>query len=167
MAVSEQTIAKSELGSRRGVSLIRLTVLILIAAVVLAVALRIDHPKQTRDIVARVASPDANAVGVIYELSGDAKSSFVYQIAVVADGKTQKVAELTGAMRSDRAYGVNLVWTGKDKLDIEYMNAQNAKILAGDVPSGKGRVLVTLHSGVRDEDAQPGGMLFNLREAGQ
>jgi hypothetical protein len=164
MAVSLENSATLTSGSRRRLSPIPITILGLIAAMIVAVALRVDHHRPTRDIVARVASPDASVVAVLYESSGDAKSSFVYKVAVVADGKLQDVAELSGALRNDRAYGVNLVWLSDDNLSIEYLTAQNQRLTASDLSIGGHHVRVTLHSGVRDKDAPAGGMLFNLQQ---
>lgn len=165
MIVSIENSAKFTAGTRRRFYPVPLAILGLIAAVVLAFALRVDHPKQTRAVVERVASPDASVVAVVYELSGNAKSSFVYQVAVVSDGQTQDVAELSGAMRNDRAFGVNLVWSGNDALSIEYLTAQNPMVKANNVNIGGRHVQVTLHSGVRDNEAPAGGMLFNLEQS--
>jgi hypothetical protein len=165
MIVSVENSAKFTGGARRRFYPVPLTILGVIAAVVLAFALRADHPKQTRAIVERVASPDASVVAVVYELSGDAKSSFVYQVAVVSDGQTQDVAELPGAMRNDRSFGVNLVWSGNDALSIEYLNAQNPTVKANNLNISGHHVQVTMHSGVRDNQAPAGGMLFNLQQS--
>jgi hypothetical protein len=165
MVVMSQADLKTKAGSSRRVSIISYAVLGLIAALVLALAVRLDHSKPSRQVVARVASADASIVAVLYEQPVDAKSSFAYQVEIVANGQSQTVAELSGAMRSDRAYGVNLVWSGNDNLGIEYLKADSQKLLIDDVSAGSQKVHVALHSGIRDSDALPGGMLFNLRQS--
>ena len=132
---------------------------------VLAVAVRLNHPKAVRQVVARVASADASVVAVVYEQPADAKSSFIYQVEVMADGETQTVAELAGATRNDRAYGLTPVWSGNDNLSIEYLRAEKQRLLTDDVSVGGRHVHVALHNGVRDTDAPAGGMLFNLQQS--
>jgi asparagine N-glycosylation enzyme membrane subunit Stt3 len=149
----------------RRFSLVSLVVLCVFSAVALAVAVRLNHPTAVRQVVARVASADASVVAVVYEQPADAKSSFLYQVEVMANGQSQTVAELSGATRNDRAYGLTPVWSSNDNLSIEYLRAQNQRLLANDVSIGGRRVHVALHSGVRDNDAPAGGMLFNLQQS--
>lgn len=165
MASTVESVMEPKTGSQNYHLPLVFTMIAVIAAVMLALALRVDHPKQTRDVVARVASPDVSVVAVVYELSGDAKSSFNYQIEVVADGQVQRVAELSGAMRNDRAFGVNPVWVNKDELSIQYLTAQGQNLVANEVTVGGHHVRVTLQGGVRDDTAPAGGMLFNLQQS--
>lgn len=121
-----------------------------------------------RDEVARVASPSSQVEAVLVETDGDATTSFGYQVYLVPAGKTYEqgtqVASLCGAIRSARAYGANLKWDGPRWLAVEYQEAKSAKLLQ-DVATVDGeRVEVMLRNGVTDEDAPPGGMLFNLRK---
>jgi hypothetical protein len=143
------------------------TVLSLIAAILLAVAVRIEHPKQTRDEVARVISPDGSVSATVYELSGDAKTPFSYQVGIVAHGNVQIVAYLSGAMRNDRAYGVNLHWLSNDALSVEYLQSLDQSPPANEIRAAGHSVRVSLDSGIRDENAPTGGMLFNLQQMRQ
>ena len=165
MTVSAENVSKLKTSTPVLNSPLTLMTLSLIAALLLAIAVRIDHHKQTRDEVTRVDSPDGSVSAVVYELSGNAEIPFSYQVGIAARGKVQMVATLAGAMRNDRAYGVNVRWLSPGALSVEYLAAQNQQLLASDVSAGGQKVRVTLQSGVRDESAPPGGMLFNLQQA--
>jgi hypothetical protein len=143
-----------------------LTVLSLFVGLVLALAVRSAHPHPTRSEVSRVDSPDGSVWAVVYESPADAKSAFRYEVEITSGGKSQLVASLAGAMRNDRAYGVDLHWIGPSQLSVDYLHAQSASVVAGGhADLGGHSVLVTPHSGVRDESAPAGGMLFNLQHA--
>jgi hypothetical protein len=167
MAVSVYNDLDRKSSSRGLRSPLTFTILSLIAAVLLAVAVRVDHPKQTRDEVARETSPDGSVSAVVYELSGDAKDPFSYQVGIVTQGKVQIVADLSGAMRNERAYGVNLRWLSNDDLRVEYLQALNQSLRANQIRVAGDVVHVSLHAGIRDENAQAGGMLFNLQQMRQ
>lgn len=144
-----------------------LVVLSLFVGLVLALAVRSAHPHPTRSEVSRVDSPDGSIRALVYESPADAKSAFLYEVEITAGGRSQLVASLVGAKRNDRAYGVDLRWTGPSQLSVEYLQAQSASVGAGGVHVDLGgrNVLVALHNGVRDENAPAGGMLFNLQHA--
>jgi hypothetical protein len=165
MNVSVEKESELKSGSRRVSSPLKLTILSLFAAVLLALVLRVDHQKQTRDEVARVELPDGSASALVYELTGDAKSPFDYEVDVAADGKTQVAAYIAGAKRNDRAYGVDLRWLSNSDLSVEYLTAQNASAPVSQIVVGGSAVRVSLHPGVRNDKALPGGMLFNLQHA--
>lgn len=165
MTVSAENVSKLNTPLRVLNSPLTLMTLSLIAALLLAIAVRIDHHKQTRDEVARVDSPDGSVSAVVYELSGNAEIPFFYQVGIAARGNIQIVATLAGATRNDRAYGVNVRWLSLGALSVDYLAAQNQQLLASDISAGGQKVRVVLHSGVRDESAPPGGMLFNLQQA--
>jgi hypothetical protein len=142
------------------------TLLSVAGAVLLAIAVRlhVEHRQPARDEVERVVSPDGRMDAVLYESSGNATESFDYQVVVVSHGQSQTVAEIFGATRNDRSYGVDLQWINKDELNVDYLSAQNQELLASSVSVGGHQVHVSLHSGIRDQDAPTGGMLFNLKE---
>jgi len=165
MNVSLEQESELQPGSRRAISPLKLTVFGALAAVLLAFVLRVDHQKQTRDEVARVASPDGKVSALVYELSGDAKSPFDYEVDVADDGQMQVAAYIAGAKRNDRAFGVDLRWLSNDHLSVEYLSAQNASAPSGKIVVGGYAVQVSLHPGVQNEKALPGGMLFNLQHA--
>ena len=165
MIASVERISVPESGFRKLCSPLTLALLSLMAGMVLAMVLRAEYRKPTRSEVARVVSPDGSASAVVYELSGDAKSPFSYQVEIAAADKSRVVALLAGAMRNDRAYGVNVRWSSPTDLSVEYFSAQSAKIAADQVASGARGARVSLHSGIRDDNAPAGGMLFNLQHA--
>jgi hypothetical protein len=170
MILSAETLSasKSEFAasaSRRRNSAALILAACVVAAIAIAVMVRIDPKKPTRDPVLRVLSPDNEVSAVVYELSGDAKSSFRYQVEVSANGKAQVVAGFSGALRNDRAYGVTPEWLSNTELSIDYLTAQQQQLLLPAVTLANRTVKVTLHSGVKDPDAPAGGMLFNLRQA--
>ena len=165
MMTSTEKVSNSKLSSRSRNLNLTFAILGLVAALALAVAVRFEHHKPKRDEVARTVSPDGKVAAVVYELPGNAETSFDYQVAVIGDGKTQEVAKFSGAMRNDRAYGVNLHWLSDDKLSIDYFTTQSVRVMMGEVPTGGRVVSIYLRSGIRDSNALPGGMLFHLQQA--
>ncbi|MBB6145413.1 hypothetical protein HNQ77_003371 [Silvibacterium bohemicum] len=165
MVTSTEKVSAAKSGSRSRHLNLTFAILVLVAAVVLAVAVRFEHHKPKRDEVSRATSPDGKVTAVLYELPGNAKTSFDYQVAVIGDGKTQEVAELSGAMRNDRAYGVNLHWLSDDHLSIDYFTTQSVRVMMSRVEAGGRVVRVSLRNGIRDNNALPGGMLFHLQQA--
>jgi hypothetical protein len=120
----------------------------------------------TEDEVARVASPSGQAEAVLFEGNGGATTSFWYDVYVVEPGRgpsrSQHVAYLYGAVRSERAYGVNLRWTGPRALAVEFLEARQHSLNSSTVSVGDQVVQVTLVPGVVDPSAPGGGMLRNL-----
>jgi hypothetical protein len=166
MPVSVKDVSDFHPTPARANSALMWTILSLAAAILLAIAVRfhVEHHQPVRDEVSRVAAPDGDVDAVLYELSGNASDSFDYEVVIAADGQNREVAEISGASRNDRAFGVNLNWLSKDQLSVEYLSAQNQQLLASDIKIGGQAVHVSLHNGVRDPDAPAGGMLFNLKE---
>jgi hypothetical protein len=66
------------------------------------------------DEVARVVSPDGAIDAVLVESNGGAITAFWYDIYLVRHGepwrRAHTAAWLYDAMRSEQAYGVNIVW---------------------------------------------------------
>ena len=167
MIASVERIPESESGFRKLGSPLTLALLSLMVGMVVAVVLRAEYSKPTRSEVARVVSPDGSESAVVYELSGDAKSPFSYQVEIAAADKSHVVALLSGAMRNDRAYGVNVRWLSPTELSVEYLSAQSAKLATDQVDSSARGARVFLHSGIRDDHAPAGGMSFNLQHANE
>jgi hypothetical protein len=118
------------------------------------------------DEVARVPHDSIDAV--LVETNGGATTSFGYEVFVLPHGTKPKrggapAASLYGAVRSDRAYGVNLRWQPNDTLTIEYLDAQNASVLKNPVTVDARTITLVLKSGVNDPSAPGGGMLYNLQ----
>jgi hypothetical protein len=119
----------------------------------------------SRDEVSRIASPSGDLVATVVEVNGGALiSSFGYEIHVSRVGfnlGSTEVASLYGAVRSDRAYGVNLRWVSNKELRVEYLDAESAELVSSSVfgPS----VRVVLQPGISDTSAPRGGMLYNLQ----
>ena len=122
----------------------------------------------SEDEVARVAAPSGDVEAVIVETNGGATTSFGYGVYVVErrdrPGSSNEVAGFYGAQRSESAYGVNLRWTSNDTLAIEYLDAKSAKLLRPVVRVARRPIGVVLRSGVYDNAAPRGGMLYNLRQ---
>jgi hypothetical protein len=123
----------------------------------------------SEDEVARLAAPSGDVEAVIVETNGGATTSFGYGVYVVErrdrPSSSSQVASFYGAHRSDTAYGVNLRWESNDTLAVEYLGAKSANLLRPVVRAARRPIAVSLRSGVQDNDAPSGGMLFNLRQA--
>jgi hypothetical protein len=120
----------------------------------------------THDEVARTTSPSGDADAVLVESNGGATTSFWYDVYLVEPGAHwdagEHVAYLYGAVRSSSAYGVNLRWTGPTSLTIGYLRADKARLEETSLRvAGKTR-RIALRPGMVDNDAPPGGMLYNL-----
>jgi hypothetical protein len=118
----------------------------------------------SRDEVSRVASPDGRVDALVFETNCGAPCSFGYEIELATKGRHDghEVASLDGATRNEQAWGVNLRWLGPDQLSVEYLRADNAKLLMKTVDIAGRDVTISLRSGVRDSAAPAGGMLYNL-----
>ena len=119
----------------------------------------------SRDEVLRVPSPDGRVDALIFETNCGTPCSFAYQVQLVAKGshRGERVALLEGAIRNESAWGVNAKWLASDKLSLEYLRAQDARLLKRTVVVAGHDVTVSLRVGVTDPVAPAGGMLYNLR----
>lgn len=118
----------------------------------------------SRDEVSKVASPSGSLVAKVVEINGGATTSFGYEVQVSRSGfhlGGTEVASFYDAVRSDRAYGVNLRWVSESELHVEYLTARSAKLVARHIFGPPVRVV--LQPGIVDRTAPPGGMLYNLR----
>jgi hypothetical protein len=120
------------------------------------------------DEVARAPHPNANVDAVLVETNGGATTSFGYEVFILPRGAKPNRgappdASLYGAVRSERAYGVNLRWQADDTLAIEYLEARHASISNNTVTVNGRSIQLALKSGVDDPTAPGGGMLYNLR----
>ena len=167
MPVSVQDLIDLRTTSQGTNSAFKWVMLGVAGALLLAVAVRIQigHYQPARSLVERLASPDGSVDAALYELNGKASDSFDYEVVVESQGQSRLVARVTGAKRNDRSYGVDLHWSGQDALAVSYLSAENQKLVANEFTIEGHRIHVTLDSGVRDQEAPPGGMLFNLRES--
>ncbi len=118
----------------------------------------------SRDEVLRVTSPDGKVDAVLFETNCGAPCSFGYEIQLVTKGnrRGEEVASLEGATRNDHAWGVNFKWLGADKLSVEYLRAEDARLLKQTVSIAGHEVNVSLRGGIEDPLAPAGGMLYNL-----
>jgi hypothetical protein len=121
----------------------------------------------SRDEVARATSPIGTVDAVLVETNGGATTSFGYEVYLVsragAIDSAQRVGHLYGAVRNEQAYGVNLRWRSAERLELEYYSAISATLQQPSLRVGDQLVHVALASGVKDPEAPPGGMLFNLQ----
>ena len=128
----------------------------------------------SRDEVARVTSPSGRVDAVLYETNGGATTSFGYEVWVVSLSASVSRSEasryptpayLYGAVRSSRAYGVNLRWENRGTIVIEYLEARDVVQNVSEVRVGGESVRVVLRPGVEDPTAPAGGMLYNRERA--
>jgi len=120
-----------------------------------------------QDEVSRVTSPSGSLDAVLIETNGGATTSFGYRVIVARPGwhwrTGTEVASLYGAIRSESAYGVNLVWQNEDSLSLGYLRAKHEDIELPTLSVAGEDVITTLHPGIEDPNAPPGGMLYNLQ----
>ena len=120
----------------------------------------------SEDEVSRVTSPAGGMEAVLTELNGGATTSFGYDVYITRKGDKNlrsPIASLYGATRNDNAYGANLIWQSNADLRVEYQQALSTKLIAPSVSIAGQEVRVTLVPGQIDNNAAPGGMLYNLR----
>lgn len=121
----------------------------------------------SHDEVARSTSPDGTTDAIVIESNGGATTSFWYDVCLAPRGGhctiSDSLAQLYAATRSDQAYGVNVRWASDSLLRIEYLEAQQTKVLQPSATLGGRSVNVMLRPGVGDTSAPPGGMLYNLQ----
>jgi hypothetical protein len=134
---------------------------VLAVPVVLIVAL-VLLMRPSRDVVARVPSPDGLVDAVLIETNGGATTSFSYEVHLAKHGSGRlgpRVASLYGAVRSEHAYGVDLQWQSADSLFACFMRARSAAIEHPAVEFDHRLVHTAFREGVVDSTAPPGGML--------
>jgi hypothetical protein len=56
-------------------------------------------------------------------------------------------------VRSDQAYGINLIWSDSDTLNIEYLSAKNATLNSESTSIDGDPIHVKLESGINDPKA--------------
>lgn len=119
----------------------------------------------SRDEVSRVTSPDGGVDALVFETNCGAPCSFGYEVELGTKGSRhgEQVASLDGATRNGQAWGVNLKWLGPDKLSVEYLRAEDARLLKQTVVVAGRDVSVSLRSGISDPSAPAGGMLYNRK----
>jgi hypothetical protein len=127
---------------------------------------QLDLGRLFGDEVARVASPDGRLEAILEETNGGATTSFGYVAYLVEKGhspsESARVASFYGAVRSESAYGVNLVWLTSDELELQYLKAKQSQLIASSPVVGGSRISVRLRPGIGDPSAPSGGMLYNL-----
>jgi hypothetical protein len=119
----------------------------------------------SRDEVLRLTSPDGRVDALLFEKDCGAPCSFGYEVRLATKGSRhgEEVASLVGASRNDNAWGVNLKWSGADELSVEYLRAEDARLLKQTVGIAGHNVKVSLRGGIKDPLAPAGGMLYNLQ----
>jgi hypothetical protein len=121
------------------------------------------------DEVARIQNPINACDAVVVETNGCATTSFGYQVFLLPRDKQPKrgdpaVANFYGAVRSEKAYGVNLRWQDPGTLAIEYLEAQNADQRNAELNVLGQPIRIIIKAGISDPNAPGGGMLFNLQK---
>lgn len=91
---------------------------------------------------------------------------FGYDVSIAPTGRpkdAQRVVHLYGAIRNEEAYGANLVWINDHTLEVRYLQAKDCRKEQNSPVSIDGiAVTVRLRSGIRDDSAPAGGMVYNL-----
>lgn len=107
----------------------------------------------------KAASPNGKYQAIVMESSEGSTTSYYYRVCVVQPeekcSKRSEVAMLYDAARSRTSYGVNLLWTDNDHLEIRYLIAKQATISRTKSASN---VLIELKAGIDDPNAKPGAM---------
>jgi len=139
-----------------------ISILIIVLALVL-IGYFIFRPSY--DEVARVTSPNGNYDAVLIELNGGATTSFSYEVYITKKNKNLRfkssVANFYEAVRSDNAYGVNLIWNNQETLTIQYLTAKESTLSSEYVKIDDEIINIKLKSGINDPTAPNGGMLYN------
>ena len=120
----------------------------------------------TQDEVYRATDPSGSVDAVLVETNAGATTSFGYRVILAHSGwhwrLGTEVASLYGAVRSKQAYGANLVWRAPGKLSVQYLGAEAETVRRATLEVAGEVVTTSLDSGINDEAAPPGGMLYNL-----
>jgi len=110
-----------------------------------------------------VASPDGAIEATVTEVNRGVTAGLGYRVDVEERGlrifnRRRRAADLYNALRSDSAYGVNVVWKDARTLSVQYWRAAQATVARTvSLPDGRS-VSVVLDSGVVDPHARAGAM---------
>ena len=126
-------------------------------------------PMASHDEVTRLSSPGNSRLdAVLIEVNTGATDTFKYDLFVLPKGSptsNKPVLSLVGATRNEQAYGANLRWQGPTHLRVEYLQARPVQGEAGVFQVGGQDVQIELVQGIRDANAPPGGMDYNLQKS--
>lgn len=119
----------------------------------------------SHDEVSRVTSPDGAVDALVFETNCGTPCSFGYEVELGIKGSPhgEQVASLDGATRNGQAWGVNLKWLSPDSLSVEYLRAEDARLLRQRVAIAGHDIAVSLRGGVNDPSAPAGGMAYNRK----
>jgi hypothetical protein len=119
------------------------------------------------DTVARAKSPSGTVEALLDENNGGATTSFGYVVSLRALSSSAttgvRVASAYGAVRSDQAYGMMLVWVDANTLEIQYWQARWATVERPMISIDGTTISIRMKAGVRDESAPAGGMFYNIQ----
>jgi hypothetical protein len=128
-------------------------------------SLLIQSCRVTQNEVARLPSPDNGMDAVVVEQDYNATTSFLYELRIVSrDSPLQSgvpVASIYGAMRNERAYGINTKWENSSHVVVEFYKSQGVRRTVREINFGGRHVTIELKPGVFDPTAPPGGMAYN------
>lgn len=112
--------------------------------------------------VRRLQSPDGAFDAILLQSSGDATTSYRYDILVVPHGQAARESEamamLYGALLNPRAYGVRLAWSDPNTLNADYWRAKSVKINTEKTQLKGRHIALTLREGIQDAAAPAGPM---------
>jgi hypothetical protein len=111
--------------------------------------------------VATIFSPDNETIAIVEETNGGATTSFGYNVYLKANsvsGDRRKAAALHGAVRSECAFGVDVVWRNPEKVEIRYLSSKSEPDYAESLLVGTKAIDIELVTGVTNPSARCGGM---------
>lgn len=120
----------------------------------------------SRDNVALATPTSGEVLITLVETNGGATTSFGYEVyvsTVFKSSSKELVAKFYGATRSERAYGINLVWKSKTELELQYYQTKSVELIKQTFSFNKINYTISVKSGVIDSVAPSGGMLYNLQ----
>jgi len=140
--------------------------LLLVGAILIQPPLIPSSDPCSSDTVVRMTSPSRRLEALLDENNCGATTDFGYVISLrpVASSVANavRVASAYGAVRSDQAYGMNLVWVDENTLEIQYWRARWVTLEHPDVSVDGATIAIHMKADVRDESAPAGGMLYNI-----
>lgn len=118
--------------------------------------------------VATIHSPDDRILAIVEETNGGATTSFGYNVYLRSNswlGFRKKAASLYGAVRSECAYGVDVVWKSPTEVEIRYLNVRYSPSVLQSLSIAGQVIDVGVVSGVENPSAPCGGMEHRTGEA--
>ncbi|MEG8028095.1 hypothetical protein [Sphingomonas aerolata] len=115
----------------------------------------------SRDEVAWANAPDGRTHAILSETNGGATTSFGYIVELHSaphdDAAPVNAGELYGAVRSECAYGVDLLWLNRSTLALRFASAKQVKVPNSITVDGR-QIQIVTQPGHVNNAAPCGGM---------